>query len=116
MKEAIQKAIEGGWKPNWYFSHFSGDEVVFGDHTKDSENNPCYYKDKHAILLDLLFWQCLGKALGWKRPITQYAFIDENDKTTSFTARWQNEMHRFIDHIAEGKDVDEFFNNLLTNK
>ncbi len=56
-KEAIEKAIEGGW--NTYIANgwsplewcgaprFSGDELYF-------------------IALDPSFWQSLGKALGWK--------------------------------------------------
>ena len=26
---------------------------------------------------------------------------------------WRKELHRFIDHIAEGKDIDSFFEELL---
>lgn len=72
MEQIIKKAIEGGWRKHFYFSHFNGDEVAFGDTTRDSENNPCFYTSTHAILLDPLFWQSLGKAVGWKHttPLT----------------------------------------------
>jgi len=133
MKEAIEKAIEGGWNKDWYFSHFNGDEVAFGDVNKDSENNPCYYKDKNAILLDPLFWQSLGKALGWGRlhcdscgefakPVREKESDPEYwrdccskkklDYGKSFVAHW----HRFIDHIAQGGDCESFFKELLKHK
>ena len=42
------------------------------------------YYSPHLAFLDPLFWQALA------------------------TARW----HRFIDHLAEGKDAESFFENL----
>lgn len=27
--------------------------------------------------------------------------------------KWQYEWHRFIDHLAERKDIDSFFNELI---
>lgn len=96
METAIKLAIEGGWEDR----QFGFDcEIDTWQHTTS----------------DPIFWQCLGKALGWKQPIIQYAYIDENLRTTSLTVRWQNEMHRFIDHLADGKTPDEFFTNLTNN-
>jgi len=66
---------------------------------------------ERAAFLDPLFWQCLGKALGWKvgndvdylynakEPIRiEHGVMDE----------WLYLWHRFIDHLAEGKSVEEF--------
>jgi hypothetical protein len=80
MKEAIKKAIEGGYNVKSY-----------------CENTSC--NDSHA-LYDPLFWQALGKAEGWKG--------------TEEEPRWAEEWHSFIDHLAEGKDIELYFTNLLS--
>ena len=47
------------------------------------------------ILLDPEFWRCLGESLGWEE------------------GGWLYHWHRYIDHIAEGRNTEEFFENLL---
>ena len=88
IQKAIQKAIETGYNPDW-----NTDE-------------------KH--LLDPLFWQALGKALGWG-DYAPYGLESESpagyDDARLNSWRWH--WHRFIDHLASGKDVDEFFKELL---
>lgn len=54
--------------------------------------------DVCVILLDPLFWQALGQAQEW------------------FENSWSDEWHNLIDHLAEGKDIDSFFNELLCKK
>lgn len=101
MKEAIQKAIIGGYGFRKTGKMFS--EMLDEEH-----------------LLDPEFWQCLGKALGFepkKVPETGRIYLTSPygyalDKQVNW---WEYTMHRFIDHLAEGKDVDEFFKDLLTN-
>ena len=93
MKEAIKKAIEGG-----YQGQINGDIIAY------------LPGDNNFILLDPLFWQCLGEALnmiGSRSPrIEDLKLVEE------YKIHW----HRFIDHIADGGNVDDFFNNLLTGK
>lgn len=57
-------------------------------------------------LLDPLFWQALGRALGWNKDK-----MFEADGLTLIT--WRREWHKFIDHLAEGKDTESFFKELL---
>ena len=45
--------------------------------------------------IDPAFWKALGKARSWQD-----------------TGAWLFHWHRFIDHIAFGKDVESFFSNL----
>lgn len=90
MKEAIQKAIGGGYPEGKYT--FS----VSGGHVKT---------DTNAIFLDPLFWQALGKAMGWK---------EWERESEDMRHQWRINWHRFIDHLAEGKDAESFFNELLT--
>jgi len=115
-KEAIRRSLEGG-----YFN-FRGDI------------EDIYAYVRHQILLDPLFWQALGKAEGWEREFVMASFgttgkqeggygfdkwIFDGDSSNDFslprktTPEWKYRMHSFIDHIAEGKDIDSFFNELL---
>ncbi len=54
------------------------------------------------IFLDPAFWQALGKARGWEKS----SYNDE------FKFLWLTVWHRFIDHLAEGKDAESFFASL----
>lgn len=96
MKTAIQKAIEGGWKDNRTVL-----KVAFSKLQVDA-----------IALLDPLFWQALGRSLGWGDKNTSMWDI----KGTIFEIEmpeWEHHWHRFIDHLAEGKDAESFFNELL---
>jgi hypothetical protein len=98
MKEAIQKAIEGG-----YEFTFIGQFYDPGHPWRNREIAI------NSIFDDPLFWQALGKAMGWREK-SEVA----NDVTYRFEpAQWQLEWHRFIDHLAEGKDAESFFKELL---
>ena len=92
MKNAIKKAIEGGWKI---------------PHVEEQDEAPAairfYVKNPHKILLDHLFWQALGKAMGWGLE------EDENKRWMDWKTHW----HDFIQHLIEGKSADSFFDDLL---
>lgn len=88
-EQAIKKAVSVGYK----------------DYTESpSHSTSKYHSD---ILLDPDFWKCLGKAEGWivEMP-SRYSFNDE-------IAEWEHYWHSFIDHLADGGNIDDFFNNLL---
>lgn len=101
MKDAINKAIEGGFHNVKIFNRY-----LPASNIKKQIKESGFI---HAILLDPLFWQALGKAEGWKK-CTMYSF--STGKVYS-EHEWQFNMHRFIDHIIAGGTVDDFFNNLL---
>lgn len=92
------------------------------------------------ILLEPIFWQYLGKARGWGTEMTlidepghpkewmyythcarcHEQIIDQEDGCPSgcdcddaYIEAWVMEWHRFIDHLAEGKDAESFFKDLL---
>lgn len=109
MKEAIQKAIEGGYmsadgvsvadgltEKNGFWQFFRGKENV-GD------------KIMEEIVLDPLFWQALGKALGWPEHNHLKRWGEE-------TNSWYAQMHNFIDHLANRGTPESFFTSLLTNQ
>lgn len=116
MKEAIQKAIEGGWIPfgekitEWEF--YDGILKVFALDGKKHRLKEYYLQEQ--IILDPFFWQALGKVEGWDTSNMKqwWQKSDIRDKITLLD-RWENEMHSFIDHIAGGGDVDSFFKKLL---
>jgi len=91
MNEAIKKAIEGGYHDTHRFF-------------LECENEYAHY------LIDPLFWQALGKDEGWDEG-------EAHDEIYALAPHmqwmWQFKWHRFIDHLAEGKDIDSFFNDLL---
>jgi len=69
----------------------------------------------NALLLDPEAWICCGKAEEWDTT-TAYCPCCRTDRHwqgLELYKRWQYYMHRFIDHIAEGKSIDDFFNNLI---
>ena len=93
MKNAIKLAIEGGWdERRWYENH----------------THIC-----SAIFLDTLFWQALGKAMGWEKVVETHVTDSGKRLTPVLIPSWHYQWLRFIDHLAEGKDADEFFTNLL---
>ncbi len=97
----MKEAIEGGYK----LSFFEGEMVA---KTGDLVHPVMMYKE----LLDPLFWQSLGKALGWdeiRLGKPEGHAIPWGEEYW----QWRYEWHCFIDHIAEGKDVDSFFKELL---
>jgi hypothetical protein len=104
MKEAIQKAIEGGWKPKGQKSMAKYDLGL----QKQAAVNRSKFWERYC--LDPLFWQALGKAMGDGN-------MDCNPYGQDFPMKlWQYNWHSFIDHLAKGKSADEFFKELLTPK
>lgn len=80
-----------------------GYTTVYNDYRKD-------YIQK-LITLDPLFWKSLGKAMGY-RTIDK-AELPKDSLLHLHQDWWLGTWHRFIDHLAEGKDAESFFNELL---
>ena len=83
-KQAIEKAIEGGWKPDKI--------TMYGAQE---------WRDLFA--LDPTFWQSLGKALGWRDFVD-----DENVMSAYFGETWRYNAMRFYDLILTGGDLEAF--------
>jgi len=122
MEQAIKKAIEGGY------------DIEAGYRQCKSVGD----RDRFA-LLDPLFWQALGKQQGWKRIFVhssygvtneemeifedidkkqKFGFMYDGDDENDFSIakslpEWKYRMIRFTLHIADGGDIDEFFNKIL---
>jgi hypothetical protein len=100
IQEAVKKSIEHGYSLRGIGP--SGFYELLDRYSSD-------------VFLDPLFWQSLGKAMGWefvsKERKVQYT---KNHKLNSYSQEWLYQWHRFIDHLAEGKDAESFFENTLT--
>lgn len=125
MEQAIKKAIEGGYKVNghplrwddktnsWWYYWMSEDE--YGNPI-ELENPACLEHPSYfwQMVSKPLFWQALGNSLGWFYPDGRsVAKYTNNDPKRTQKDMWLWHWHRFIDHLAEGKDIDIFFNDLL---
>lgn len=115
MEKAIKIAIENGYPAPTGATYYNKDGTLGGWWYKwKSENeygeeieleNPCCFDHIHyqqSLFLDPLFWQALGKGLGWTW---------EGEHETGIPA-WNRVWHSFIDHLAEGKDINSFFEEL----
>jgi len=121
MKEVIQKAIGGGFDFGGEFKNFGLGKPLLHDvnlekwevrtFTKELEIDTAqgyiHTYSLNDILLDPLFWRALGKAMGWTD------WIVEGGKRRADPNSWKANWHRFIDHLAEGKDPKDFFKELL---
>lgn len=108
-KKLIEKAIEGGWSPlydgkptikwEWemdcIWTYNPNEEVSFGE-----------YQLHEINALKPLFWQALGKALGWPEDYN-------GDIIKLVNTHWEFVAHRFYDLILTGGDTDQFFKYLL---
>ena len=134
IKEAIEKAVAGGWrkgeKPDVNENKEGCWVQFFGGHDTGVIH-------QSEIFLDKDFWQALGKSLGWGTEM-----FDEDDGKTRWhyfshcpvdgeilmgmeqecpnacdtenpgVISWLYDWHNFIDHLASGKSVESFFEEL----
>lgn len=68
------------------------------------------------VVLDPLFWQALGKALGWKLKVL--VIWDWNATWTATVTEmetWRWYAHQYFDLLLTGGDQDKFWKELLTS-
>lgn len=122
IKRAIEGAIEGGWNPRpekvepqivmIQDTEYDGFAVLFETSfidKKGMKNGRNWSLLLSSILMDISFWRALGKAEGWELA----RFESDNGNIYAQTHEYEIHMHRFIDHLIEGKPIDEFFNKLI---
>jgi hypothetical protein len=83
-KEYIEKAIEGGFKPEKLNHEFEWDDTGTTDN---------YQIDLKHTLIDPSSWKAVGKAMGWQSDIDVRLFTE-----------WKDKMHQFIDNLIEQDD------------
>ena len=105
IKEAIEKAVEGGWYPKTYKLQIIR---VF-----EERGHVEVFEDYH-FLLDKDFWIALGKSLKWERRMMIQKFTENDDisATVDGGQGWQYQWMRLIDHLASGKSIETYFEEL----
>lgn len=108
---AVKKAKEGGY--------------IGGKNTLKTTRKLTAYD-----LVNPLFWWALGKSLGWKRLFAMSSYgttggkesgdwyydglrEDDNSNPETTTPEWHYRWIKFIDHLAEGKDIESYFQGIL---
>ena len=91
IEQTIKKAIEGGWKKEFVVEPMDTPQANFA-----------------KAMIDPLFWQALGKAMGW----TGTTYIQMGTKINELSPDWKYQWHCFIDHLAEGKSIESYFEEL----
>lgn len=103
MNEAIKLAIEkGGYPAQW--DELYG-QAVFSD------NDGGYFANNYKMVLDPLFWQALGKALGWGEidfSIPHY-YNRQDPKPSCILCQ----AHIYFDLVLTGGDTKQFWKDLL---
>lgn len=123
----IEDAIKGGWKQEEierctiHFVHENANDgakncLVIDNSYTDSVTGIRHNIAKHYsigdILLDPLAWQAVGKTRGWEdvidwTPLASVHCARCGDEVSMGTQRtWKYNIHLFIDHLAEGDDID----------
>lgn len=120
-RDAVEKGGYQGFEWHDYFTTSSDQSHIWGHDEKTGEGHGRPISD---ILLDPAFWQALGKARGWG------SFYDDEGMPRVYSTQgwypitktgsghdeqmWEAHWHRFIDHLASGGTVEDFFKNLDT--
>lgn len=116
-KQAIEKAIEEGWILRGGFKAHRIELLPtahpsigywFRDNTTPHEF--CERVDWEEIALDPIFWQALGKALGWYEWPLKHRPVDLAD--LDFKCPLCN-AHRFYDLILTEGEPEQFWKELL---
>ena len=105
IEQAIKKAIEGGWLKNilknYTYEVFGTSCIEFFDKETGAKVMIIQIAE---MLLDPQFWQCLGKAMGWEEVW--------RENNTPHIKDWKVYWHELIDHLAEGKTIEKYFEEL----
>lgn len=122
---AIQKAIEGGWEGLEFRDFIEMDKK--GDiHARlwgESKLGEMHGMVLAQALLDPNFWQALTKSIGqgkaikhtYRREIKRGCgkFITMKRKWRGGQRSWKFNWHSLIDHLAEGKSGEDYFESIL---
>lgn len=105
-KEIIEKAIEGGWRPeNCRYPTIKSLQIDGVWFDVQNSSSPIFFAYE-VIVLDPTFWQSLGKSLGW----------EESEPTNPLgIPKWRNEAGIFYDLILTNQPTDIFWQELLHN-
>lgn len=130
IHQAIKLAIENGYGHSFWRTRLQRDPDT--EWTSQEWEEVFDFDVINKCLLDPLFWQALGKALGWSdvmaiiesdvmamienenilSKLLAHA-IKESREKIGYYPMWVYRWHKFIDNLVEGKDIESFFEELL---
>src|SRR5689334_13906234 len=111
IEQAIRDAIKGDWRESMEIDKVEI-QMLPEKGNPDMRVAPVvvlHHADQRWMLslaevfIDPAFWQALGKARGWELEDRAWRCGED---------RYRHYWHRFIDHLAEGKDAESFFRDL----
>lgn len=108
MEQAIKIAVKNGYLRGervGYDEEAKKFYIIFPDHSHSD------YIKWQEVTSSPLFWQALVPNNQWSK-LSQLD-IDKWQTYNTGNQAWLYYWHRFIDHLAEGKDIDSFFNELI---
>lgn len=104
MSTATQRIIEDAWSGG--FKRFTAKEYYFKYTQMDEAVS--------HLLLQPDFWQAVGKVRGWTRVCADCGFREPKltdcqcgDQSQTIVDETNRNWHRFIDYLADGKNVEE---------
>ena len=116
VERFIQAMIDGGWNAgkeiHWtYYPGGGRYGIAIGDKTDPDE-----FYTQEELLLCPLAWECAGKSLGW-RENSDYN-IDMNYGSHRYIGyskadEWRWKMFVFVDHLANGHDINSALEKIL---
>ena len=100
IEQAIKEAVDQGYQPNVErYPEMEGISPLQIAMAMQAD-----------VFIDPAFWKALGKKRGWTTDddfkYWQKSVVEWEEKY------WKKFWHRFIDHLAEGKDAESFFQSL----
>lgn len=96
-QQFIEDAIKGGWREE-HKPKRNGTSVMF-----QAGAHQIFWKYSD-ILLDPLAWQAVGKTRGWDSPSFKGG---PTQSELGLDDYFREAIHRFIDHLADGKTIEE---------
>ena len=88
-EQIIRDAIKGGWEYHGTLEEYNEKQEYLSDDEKMS--------DLYIAILDLEFWKAVGKTRGWSDTVS----------FDTLNTDWITEWHSFIDHLADGKSIED---------
>ncbi len=114
IQTAIEKAIEGGWssgstiKSVAYYDVLGVKEIMLTFESFKDGQTYTWRRDLMAILLDPLFFQSLGKEMGWpEKPNGRGGFVDD-----IFVTHWHYKWFLLLEALRLGRTVENYFEGL----
>jgi len=120
IQDAVTKATEGGYHmhaADGMDTDYVGANSEYSVWTR-KDNASSFIVPVAETFLDPHFWLALGRGLGWEQVVRTVHAV-ENGRPAVVTRAgqpWLSHWHHFIDHLAEGKTPEAFFDTLTSHQ